>query len=280
MVQQACTGAGLGLRIPHIQYVLKKYPDIPWFEIHICNFLRGGINYQLLKQVAKKYPLSFHGVSLNLGGTEPLDTDYLQRLKKAVKDFQPTMISEHVCFTTMEGEYFHDLLPVPFTSFAIKHFSDRIDQVQNFLGQKILIENVSRYTTYKESEMSEAEFISAISNMSGCGIVLDLNNAYVNQYNLGESLETFIAGLPLENIGEVHLAGFSKQGDQLIDTHSGPVCDAVWHSFRQLNQLCADIPSLIEWDNQLPEFSILEQEQKKAQSIIDEYSVHQQHRIL
>lgn len=270
--QQPCIGAGLGLRIPHIEYVLKNKPDIPWFEVHICNFLRGGLNQRLLKEVARHYPLSFHGVSLNLGGTDALDTDYLQRLKRMVDELNPMLISEHACFTALDGNHLHDLLPVPFTPAAITHFCDRIDQVQCFLGREILIENVSRYTTFKECVMSEADFLSEISHTTGCGILLDINNAYVNQQNLGESLDLFLAALPINNIAEIHLAGFSQQGTQLIDTHSSAVSEAVWNAYQQFTSRHPNIPCLIEWDNDLPDFLTLQQEQIKAQTIIDSVS--------
>ncbi len=265
-------GAGLGLRIPHIEYVLKNKPDIPWFEVHICNFLRGGLNQRLLKEVARHYPLSFHGVSLNLGGTDDLDNDYLQRLKIMVDKLNPLLISEHACFTALDGNHLHDLLPVPFTSAAIEHFCNRIDQVQCFLGREISIENVSRYTAFRQSQISEAEFLSEISQTTGCGILLDINNAYVNQHNLGESLDNFLAALPVNNIAEIHLAGFSQQGIQLIDTHSCAVSEAVWNSYQQFNSCHPNIPCLIEWDNKLPDFLTLQQEQIKAQTIIDSAS--------
>ena len=184
----------------------------------------------------------------------------------------PLLISEHACFTALDGNHLHDLLPVPFTSAAIEHFCNRIDQVQCFLGREISIENVSRYTAFRQSQISEAEFLSEISQTTGCGILLDINNAYVNQHNLGESLDNFLAALPVNNIAEIHLAGFSQQGIQLIDTHSCAVSEAVWNSYQQFNSCHPNIPCLIEWDNKLPDFLTLQQEQIKAQTIIDSAS--------
>lgn len=278
MTLKSCTGAGLGLRIPHIQYVLEHRPDIAWFEVHICNFLRGGLNQRLLREVANHYPLSFHGVSLNLGGPGPLDLDYLRRLKNAVDEIQPAMVSEHACFTALDDNHFHDLLPIPYNELAISHFSDRIDQVQTFLAREILIENVSRYTSFDESDRGEAEFLSAVSKNTGCGILLDINNAYVNQQNLGESLDLFLNALPLTSIAEIHLAGFSDVNGQLVDTHGSAVSDEVWESYKIFNQMQPNIPCLIEWDNELPDFPRLHEEQKKAQAIIDE-SIMQSHAV-
>lgn len=305
MIAHTCRGAGLGLRIPHIQQVLNEKPPVPWFEVHICNFLTAPLNRHLLRQVAEHYPLSFHGVSLNLGGIDELDWDYLTLLKKAINDFQPALVSEHAAFTALNGQYFHDLLPVPYTREAVQHFSERINRVQDFLGHQILIENVSRYFNYDESELTEAQFLSEISQLSDCGLVVDLNNIYVNQRNFpddGDSIESFLNTIPFDRIGEVHLAGFSEHLGQLIDTHGSPVSDVVWQSFASFLQdfqqhldkpnatdtntsnirpypkatTLEDLPCLIEWDNNLPDFSRLNQERITAQAMIDRFASHQQ----
>ncbi|MCG8314743.1 MAG: DUF692 domain-containing protein [Pseudomonadales bacterium] len=261
-------GAGIGLRIPHIQTILRDSPEVPWFEVHICNFLRGGLNRQLLRLVGQQYPLSFHGVSMNLGGVDPLDLDYLQRLRRAVEEFMPFLISEHACFTAHQNQHFHDLLPVPYTKNALINMADRVDQVQNILGRQILVENVSRYFSYPQSEMCESEFLMGLCQRTGCGLLLDLNNAFVNQCNHGESVADFIAGLPLAAIGEVHLAGHTQQGDIMVDTHSQRVAAPVWQIYREFTELCPDVPCLIEWDSELPDFNCLNAERNKAQSIL------------
>lgn len=266
------SSAGLGLRIPHLHHILKQQPAIPWFEVHICNFLQSDLNYALLRRVAEIYPLSFHGVSLNLGGTCPLDQGYLASLARAVKELSPVLVSEHACITASEEEFFHDLLPVPYTQAAVDHFVDRIDQVQNILEREILIENLSRYVEYEKSEMRESEFLREVSLRSGCGILCDLNNAYVNQINLGVSVEGFLDDIPLERIGEVHLAGFTQTDEQLVDTHGAPVDDAVWELFEKFLEHAGTRPCLIEWDNQLPGFDRLEHERTKAQKILDRSS--------
>ncbi len=272
MTNFGCHGAGLGLRTPHLREVLRDNPDVPWFEVHICNYLGGGLSKALLEEINERYTLSFHGVNLNLAGIEPFDPDYLKRLKEAVDSLNPAMVSEHACFTAINGVHFHDLMPVPFTKQAVLHLSERISMIQDLLGRQILIENLSRYYRYDESEMSEGAFIAEVSERSDCGLLLDLNNAYVNQCNLGESITGFMAELPLDRVAEIHLAGFTEQDGQLIDTHGSAVSEEVWQAFRLFNQLEPDVPALIEWDNNLPEFSVLMEQRQQAQNILDEYS--------
>jgi len=265
----ACRGAGLGLRPAHLQAVCHSEPAIPWFEVHICNFLGGGLNRALLHRIGERYPLSFHGVNLNLGGIDELDRNYLQQLRRAVDEYRPALVSEHACFTAHQQHYFHDLLPVPYTDEAVVHMAARIRQVQDCLGREILIENISRYASYAESQLSESEFLSAVCQEADCGLLLDLNNAYVNQCNLGEDLNDFVSGLPLSRVGEVHLAGYSIQEGRLLDTHSTAPSDAVWGHFQDFCELCPDVPCLIEWDSNLPPLQELVAQQIKAQDIQD-----------
>jgi uncharacterized protein (UPF0276 family) len=270
MDQSLCRGAGLGLRPAHLREVCLEQPDVPWFEVHICNYLGGGLNRALLHQVAESYPLSFHGVNLNLGGVDPLDRVYLQKLKRAVDDFQPALISEHACFTAHGGHHFHDLLPVPYTGEAVKHMASRIRQVQDTLGRRILIENISRYASFDESDLSEAEFLAALCDEADCELLLDLNNAYVNQRNLGLDLAEFIDGLPLERVQEVHLAGYSEQDGLLIDSHNAPPCPALWDYFSDFCELKPDTACLIEWDSDLPALAELMHLRETAQGIMDQ----------
>ena len=273
-------GVGLGLRIPHLDVILQQKPAVAWFEVHICNFLSAPLNQYYLSQIAEHYPLSFHGVSLNLGGTDPLNKHYLTALKQAIHDYQPALVSEHACFTAHNGQHFHDLLPVPYTTEAIHHFASRIHQVQEALGSRILIENVSRYSVYPESSYSEAQFIAELCQRTGCGVLLDLNNLYVNQQNFPHdpqhSLQHVMSEIPAQAIGEIHLAGHSQQDDYLVDTHGNAVSDPVW-------QLWADFidhwqktgtsslpPCLIEWDNNLPSFEVLLEQQQRAQYIAEQ----------
>ena len=264
-----CCGAGLGLRPAHLHQVCREQPDIPWFEVHICNFLGGGLNRALLKQIRERYALSFHGVNLNLGGVDPLDVGYLGKLRRAIDELQPALVSEHACFTSHRQHHFHDLMPVPHTEEAVKHMAARIRQVQDTLGRRILIENISRYFTYSEHQLSEGEFLAAVCEQADCGLLLDLNNAYVNQCNLGEDLNEFVNSLPLQRIGEVHLAGYSLVDGQLIDTHSSAPCEAVWEYYRSFCELCPGIPCLIEWDSNLPAMAELVVQQTRAQQIMN-----------
>lgn len=265
----SCEGAGLGLRFPHLREVLRETPDVPWFEVHVCNYMSGGLSRALLDQIAERYPLSFHGVSLNLGGTEPLDKTYLKQLTQMAEQLKPGLISEHACFTQHGDVYFHDLLPVPFTEEAVTHMASRVNQVQDQLGQAILLENLSRYYLYPESGLSEAEFLTALCEETGCGLLLDLNNAYVNQRNLGESVSDFLQALPAHRVGEIHLAGFTEVDGRLIDTHASEVCDEVWEIYADFIAQHGAVPTLIEWDSQLPEFSILQAHRHKAEAIMN-----------
>lgn len=264
-------GAGIGLRTPHIYTILANRPNVDWFEIHICNYINGGLNQQLLMKIAEQYPLSFHGVSLNLGGTEPLNLPYLTRLKQLVDELNPKLVSEHACFTAHNGEVFHDLLPIPYTEQSIEHFVRRIDQVQEFIGRPILIENLSRYVEFPESELKESEFLSALCKRTGCGLLLDLTNAYVNQKNLGINLEQFVDELPAEHIHEIHLAGYSQEDDWLVDTHSAPIPNEIWSVFDAFCNRYGARSVLIERDNNLPEFSELERERQIADGILLKY---------
>ncbi|WP_299176361.1 DUF692 domain-containing protein [uncultured Neptuniibacter sp.] len=275
MTVRGCHGAGLGLRTPHLRDVIRDQPDVPWFEVHICNYLGGGLSHALFEQIQERYPLSFHGVNLNLAGVEPFDPDYLKRLKQRVDRYNPVMVSEHACFTSHQGHLFHDLLPVPFTEAAVLHLAARIRQVQDLLGRQIMIENLSRYFVYEESELTEGQFMAAVCSEADCGLLLDLNNAYVNQRNLGESVEDLLKELPLDRVGEIHLAGFAEQDGVLIDTHGSAICNEVWDIFEQFVQLRPNIPTLIERDNNLPDFSSLELERSKAQQILDQASQDQ-----
>ena len=257
------------MRPLHLAEVIKQHPMVPWFEVHICNFLNKGLNHQQLYKIRQDYPLSFHGVNLNLGGSDPLDYDYLNKLKNAVALYQPALISEHACFTMHHNYHFHDLMPIPYTSEAVENMAQRITIVQDLLEREILIENVSRYFSYDESELSEGEFIASVCAEANCGILLDLNNAYVNKHNLGENIDDFIVQLPIERIQEIHLAGYSVQKDFLIDTHANPVSDQVWECYRQFCSHNNTIPCLIEWDSNLPSFDILMEQRLIAQQISD-----------
>jgi len=263
-----CNGVGLGLRPLHWATVIQQRPAVPWFEVPICNFLNRGLNDKQLCRISEEYPLSFHGVNLNLGGSDPLDYDYLRQLKTAVDRYAPALVSEHACFTSHRNHHFHDLLPIPYTAEAVANMAQRIAIVQDMLGRQILIENVSRYFSYAESALSEGEFLAAVCAEADCGLLLDLNNAYVNQHNLGEKLADLLAQLPMERVQEVHLAGYSEHDGWYIDTHSTTVSAPVWECYKQFCATHSAIPCLIEWDSHLPAFEVLLEQRALAQRIV------------
>jgi uncharacterized protein (UPF0276 family) len=274
MHSRDCRGAGLGLRSAHLHEVCREQPAVPWFEVHICNFLGGGLNRALLRQIGDHYPLSFHGVNMNLGGVDPLDTQYLRKLRRAIDELQPALVSEHACFTSHGQHHFHDLMPVPYTQEAVMHMAGRVRQVQDALGRQILIENISRYYSHHTSQLSEGAFLAAVCAEADCGLLLDLNNAYVNQCNLGESLDDLVDALPLERIGEVHLAGYSERDGRLIDSHNAAPSEVVWNYYQKFCELSPDIPCLIEWDSDLPSLMELMRHQDRAQGIMKQSPVN------
>jgi uncharacterized protein len=269
-------GVGIGLRLPHIQQIIDQQPEIDWLEIHSCNFIDSPTNLALLDKVAERYRLSFHGVSLNLGGTDHVDADYLSRLKRAIDRYQPALISDHACFTAVESKNYHDLLPIPYTSSAVNHMAQRISQVQDCLGRQILLENVSRYFTYPEQDLTEAQFLNEVAAQSGCGLLLDINNAFVNQINHQEDAIAFMRQLSPSHIKELHLGGHHHENGILIDSHSAPIDVEVWKLFSSfINTYATAVnaelpPVLIEWDSQLPPLETLVREQQLATQLIQD----------
>ena len=210
-----------------------------------------------------------HSVGMSVGSTDPINWDYVGKIKALADRFQPAWVSEHLCWTSAHGVNFHDLLPLPYTEETINHVAGRISEIQDFLGRKLLIENVSSYLTFKESQMPEAEFISAVAEKADCGILLDVNNIYVSQYNHGDKAMDYIRSIPAERVGEIHLAGGEERDGYMLDTHSREVPDDVWEIYRAAVEHCGDTPSLIEWDNDIPEFSVLACEASKADQILN-----------
>lgn len=263
-------GAGISLRTPHIYQILEDKPDIPWLEILADNFLiGGGLNKKLLEQIRESYPITMHCVGMSLGSTEPLDYKYLQQVKTLATDFEVSWISDHICFTSAGGSHAHDLLPLPYTEEALENITSRICQVQDFLGQQILVENATSYIQYNHNTLSEADFINELVIKANCHLLFDVNNVYVNEQNLNKSAIELIEQLPLEHIKQIHLAGFEKQNNVLIDTHGAKVSDPVWALFTELQKRKPGIATQIEWDNNIPELPVLLKEANKAQTIIN-----------
>jgi len=239
-----------------------------WFEAISENFMdSGGRPLHILDEVRARYPVALHGVSLSIGSADPLNRYYLERLKALVERIDPAIVSDHLCWTGVDGENLHDLLPLPFTEEAIRHVAGRVEQVQDVLERRILLENVSTYVTYRHSTMPEWEFLTAVAERSGCGVLLDLNNIYVNAYNHQFDPHEYLHHIPGELIGQFHLAGHTDMGSYLFDTHSRPVIDAVWDLYREALERWGSVTTLIEWDEEIPPFPRLAEEAEKARAI-------------
>lgn len=258
-------GVGVGLRSQHYQTILNHSPEVPWFEALTDNYLNeGGYPLHYLERVREQYPLTFHGVGMSLGGTDPLDSNYLRSLKALIERFHPSLVSDHLCWTSFHGRHSNDLLPMPYTEEAVIHISDRIQAVQDFLQRRILVENVSSYLSYRVSDRSEAEFFVEVVQRADCDILCDINNIHVSARNHGFDALDYLDHLPGERIKEMHLAGYEDQGAFLLDTHGAAVHPPVWDLYRQALNKWGAIPTLIEWDTNIPEFEILMEEQRKA----------------
>lgn len=258
-------GCGVGLRTEHYEVITRDWPAMEWFEAISENYMdSGGRPLRILEEVRKRYPVALHGVSLSIGSVDELNVRYLERLKALSDRIEPFIVSDHLCWTGIDGAQLHDLMPLPFTEEALLHIVSRVERVQNFLGRKILLENVSSYVTYKHSVIPEWEFLSEVSRRSGCGILLDLNNVYVNAQNHKFDPYTYLENIPADKVGQFHLAGHTDMGDYLFDTHSGEVIAPVWGLYRKALELYGPVSTLIEWDEAIPEFTRLSEEAERA----------------
>ncbi len=265
-------GCGLGLRTPHYPAIIDKWPKVDWFEAISENYMdSGGRPIHILEQVRAHYPVALHGIALSIGSVDSLNQSYLQALKKLVDRIDPFIVSDHLCWSGVGGEQLHDLLPLPFTEEAIQHVVRRVEYVQEFLGRRILLENASTYVTFQYSMMPEWEFITQIAKRSGCGILLDLNNIYVNSVNHKFNPYDYLKNVPGELVGQFHLAGHTDMGDFLFDTHSAPVIEKVWDLYREALRLWGPVSTLIEWDAEIPTFERLLEEAEKAKKIYREF---------
>jgi uncharacterized protein (UPF0276 family) len=266
---------GIGLRAQHHLQVLNDTPQIAWFEAHTENyFADGGAHTEVLSAIRERYPISLHGVGLSLGSSDAIDLTHLQRVRRALTRYQPFLVSEHLSWSSVEGRFANDLLPLPYTEEAVRTVSEHVSQVQDFIGRQILIENVSSYLRFSCSTMSEWDFIGAVAAESDCGILLDLNNIYVAACNHGFDAQHYLRRIDPERVQELHLAGHSRlelEGRELlIDTHGSPVCAAVWDLYRSALGLFGARPTLIEWDTDIPALEILLTEAAKARMIAAE----------
>jgi uncharacterized protein (UPF0276 family) len=266
--------AGLGLRAPHVHHVRERRPPVSWFEVHSENyFADGGPALANLMRIRANYPVSLHGVGLSLGSTDPLDLVHLAKLKRLTQRVEPAAISEHLCWSSIDGTHFNDLLPLPYTEEALKHVCARVDAVQAFLGCRILVENISSYYAFPESTISEADFVAAVSARTGCGLLLDVNNIYVNACNHGLDADAYLATIPQAAVAEIHLAGFDASGAHVIDTHGAPIAPEVWALYARALERFGCVPTLIEWDTDIPAFAVLQREAATAQALLDRHHV-------
>jgi uncharacterized protein (UPF0276 family) len=267
------TGAGIGLRAEHYEAILTTLPAIPWFEALTENYLgEGGLPLYHLERIRNDYPVALHGVGMSLGSVDPLNLEYLDKLKSLAKRLEPAAISDHLAWVAVGGRYVHDLLPLPYTEEALKHVADRVIQAQDFLGCRLMIENPSSYLCFKDTDMSEAEFLCALTQAADCDLLLDVNNAFVSGTNNGFDPERYIEELPAERITEIHLAGYEEQDGYLFDTHGFRVHPPVWDLFRSTLRRTGPVPTLIEWDTDIPPLKILMAEAATAQRALDAIS--------
>ena len=264
-------GLGVGLRTVHFEHILRHQPRVEWFEIISENFMdsQGRPRY-VLEQVAERYPIVMHGVSLSIGSTDPLNFEYLEKLKRLAQAVNGRWISDHLCWTGVAGRNTHDLLPIPFNEATLKHVVDRVRTVQDFLERPLVLENPSSYVTFRDSTMDEWEFIMRMAEETGCGLLLDVNNVYVSSFNHDMDPTEFVSSLPHERIVQFHLAGHSNYVTHLIDTHDDHVIDPVWELYRLAHQLTGGVSTLLEWDAKIPPFPVLHEEVLKARHFMDE----------
>jgi uncharacterized protein len=265
---------GVGLKAEHYRTILESLPDIGFFEVHAENYMgAGGPPHRYLSAIRERYKLSLHGVGLSIGADRPLDEDHVQRLKQLIERYGPGLFSEHLAWSSHDTGFLNDLLPVPYTMETLVRVADHIDQVQSTLGRQMLLENPSTYLAFAESTYSEIDFIAEVVRRTGCGLLLDVNNVYVASTNQRWDPVAYIDAYPLAHVQEIHLAGYTREADDrgrplLIDTHSHPVDDIVWDLYAHAVKLIGPVPTLIEWDADVPAWPTLKQEADRAEAIM------------
>jgi uncharacterized protein len=263
-------GYGLGLRVDHYEEILDNHPRIDWFEAMSENYMiPGGRPLHYLRRIRERYPVVMHGVSLSIGSADPLNRDYLKKLKELASTVSPAWISDHLCWTGVENTNLHDLMPLPYTEEALTHVSDRVSEVQDFLGRRILLENVSSYVTFHDSSLTEWEFLSEIAKRADCLILLDVNNIYVSSHNHHFDPLDYLRGVPADRVQQFHLAGHQRQGELIIDTHDAPIIDPVWKLYEQAIERFGFVSTMIERDDQIPSLAELVAELDVARGIAE-----------
>jgi len=262
-------GIGVGLRTVHYGHLLEHWPDVGWFEIISENYMQtAGRPLYFLDQIAERYPIVMHGVSMSIGSTDPLDMSYLAELKGLRERTGALWVSDHLCWTGVAGRNTHDLLPMPYTEEALRHTAERVRQVQDFLGAPLLLENPSSYVEFAGSSMTEWEFLARLTEESDSGLLLDLNNIYVSGYNHGFDPAAYLDGVPFDRVAQMHVAGHTNQGTHIVDTHIGPVIDPVWELAREAYRRAPGTSLLLEWDAEIPPFEEVHREALKATTFV------------
>jgi len=274
-------GVGVGLRPRHYEEIFAdpspRSLGVDWFEAISENYMvSGGRPPRLLDRVRASFPVALHGVSLNVGSADPLDGGYLDRLRELVERVEPPLVTDHLCWTGVAGRSLHDLLPLPFTESALRHVAERVARVQDRLGRRIALENVSTYLAFQADEMSEWEFLSGVAELADCGILLDVNNVYVSAHNHGFDAAAYLDALPPARIVQIHLAGPSEAGALLLDTHDHPVREEVWQLYERAIRRLGPRSTLIEWDDRIPPFAELAAEAARARSILERVAIEEE----
>jgi len=265
----AIKGVGLGLRSSHYYEILETKPNVPWFELLSDNYMsEGGLPLHKVDKIREQYPVTLHGVGMSLASADPLNLDYLNRLKRLADRLEPAYVSDHVAWVSASGNYTHDLLPFPYTEFTQQHVSDRISQAQDILGRKLLVENPSSYLEFQATEMTEWEFISGLCKKTDCNLLVDINNIYVSAVNHGFDPYEYLEALPQDRVKEIHLAGYEKMEGYLFDTHGSPVHPPVWKLYQAALRRFGSVPTLLEWDTDIPDFTTLRVEASKAEKLL------------
>jgi len=260
-------GVGVGLRTTHYEHLLSEWPEVAWLEVLSDNYLHTrGRPLEILDRLAERYPLAMHGVSLNIGSTDPLDLEYVRELRALRERIGARWVSDHLCFTGVSGRNTHDLLPLPLTEEALRHVVRRVKAVADVLGERLVLENPSTYLEFAGSALPEWEFLTAVAVEADAGILLDLNNVIVSAKNHGFDPETYLRALPLERVVQMHVAGHTDHGTHAIDTHIGPVPDAVWSLYDRARELGADASVLLEWDAEIPAFEVVHRDALRAEA--------------
>ncbi len=273
MIAATIPGAsGLGLKSRHCAEILAGRPRVGWFEVHPENYMgEGGPPHRQLTAIRRDYPVSLHGVGLSIGGVGALDPAHLARLRALVERYEPGLVSEHLAWSSHEGIYFNDLLPLPYTEATLARVVEHVDHMQEALGRSILLENPSSYLAFAESTLTEPEFLAEVARRSGCGLLLDLNNVFVSAQNLGFAPEIYLDAFPIERVGEIHLGGHATEPDGLlVDAHDRAVADPVWALLVRVLRRTGALPVLVEWDNDVPEWPVLHREAVLAQRLLDD----------